>query len=84
MAAPRERGWPHGTTDLLLKAALAPEPIAARAWKAWTRERDFDKVTWPEMRLLAPLAIRLATLDPDSPLRPRIDGLAKRLWTETQ
>src|SRR5262249_9687478 len=26
----------------------------------------------------------LRTLDPDSALRPRIDGLAKRLWTETQ
>ncbi len=79
-----ERSWPRGTVDLLLKAALSPEPLAREAWRAWTTERDFDDVTWWEMRLLTAVALRLPVLDPLSPLRPRVDGLAKQLWTRTQ
>ena len=29
-----ERSWPRGTVDLLLKAALSPEPLAREAWRA--------------------------------------------------
>jgi hypothetical protein len=36
------------------------------------------------MRLLAPLARRIATLDSCSPYRPRLEGLAKSHWTKTQ
>jgi len=80
----RERSWPDGPVHLLLQAALAPEPQAGAAWRAWKAMRDFDDVTWPEMRLLAPISLRLPQLDPDTPLRPRIDGLTKQLWTKTQ
>jgi hypothetical protein len=79
-----ERSWPDGLVHLLLQAVLAPEAQANAAWRAWKAQREFDDVTWPEMRLLAPLSLRLAKLDPDTPLRPRIDGLTKQLWTKTQ
>lgn len=84
MAWRRERSWPDGLVHLLLQAVLAPEPRAQAAWRSWKAQREFDDVTWPEMRLLAPLSLRLAQLDPDTPLRPRIDGLTKQLWTKTQ
>jgi len=80
----RERSWPDGHVHRLLQAALAPDAQARAAWEAWKAQRNFDDVTWPEMRLLAPLSLRLPQLDPDTPLRPRIDGLTKQLWTKTQ
>jgi hypothetical protein len=43
-----------------------------------------DDTTWLELRLLAPLARRLAQLDPHSPHRPRLEGVAKSAWTTTQ
>lgn len=79
-----ERSWPSGSIDLLLRAILTAESTAREAWRAWTRSRQFDDVTWPEMRLLAPLSLRLRELDPHSPLRPRIDGIAKQLWVKSQ
>ncbi len=82
--ANRPRSWPKGVVDLLVRTALCPAPEAARAWQAWKQARDFDDITWDEMRLLVPVAARLVELDPASPLRPRIDGLAKHLWTRTQ
>lgn len=82
--ARRPRSWPKGVVELLVKTAICPPPEAARAWQAWKESRNFDDITWDEMRLLVPVAARLAELDPRSPLRPRIDGLAKHLWTRTQ
>src|SRR5262245_49750713 len=70
--------------DLLLRANLAPDDQAVRAWRDWLRMRSLDDATWPELRLLAPLARRIAALDPYSPFRPRLEGLAKANWTKTQ
>lgn len=78
------RSWPTGRVALLVRAALCPPAEAARAWQDWKAARNFDDITWDEMRLLVPVAARLAELDPTSPLRPRIDGLAKQIWTRTQ
>jgi hypothetical protein len=36
------------------------------------------------MRLVAAFSERIAEIDPASPLRPRIEGLTKHLWTTTQ
>jgi hypothetical protein len=38
----------------------------------------------PEKQLIAAFAQRIGELDPTSPLRPRIEGLGKLLWTVTQ
>jgi hypothetical protein len=78
------KSWPTGVVAMLVKAALCPPDEAARAWQDWKAARNFDDITWNEMRLLVPVAARLAELDPASPLRPRIDGLAKQIWTRTQ
>lgn len=77
------RGWPRGAVHLLLRANLAEAESAALAWRTWRDNADFEKATWPEMRLLAPLAARIALFDPETPLLPRINGLAKNLWTKT-
>ena len=53
----RGRGWPDPHIHLLLRALLSPEAQARQAWAAWLAIRDFDDVTWEEMRLLAPLAL---------------------------
>jgi hypothetical protein len=78
------KSWPTGRVAMLVRAALCPPTEASRAWQDWKAARNFDDITWDEMRLLVPVAARLAELDPASPLRPRIDGLAKQIWTRTQ
>ena len=75
---------PRRSLHLLLQANLAPDDVAARAWQDWQRMRSIEDATWLEVRLLAPLARRIATLDPRSPLRPRLEGLAKAHWSKTQ
>ncbi|HET6390220.1 nucleotidyltransferase family protein [Hyphomicrobium sp.] len=75
---------PAPQIDLLLQACLAPPDAARAAWHRWLKNRELDDASWPEMRILAPLSGRLRTLDPDSTYRPRIEGLAKSHWTQTQ
>jgi hypothetical protein len=78
------RYWPPETQITLLAAALAaPEPAAA-AWRSWLATRDLDTASWPEVRLLAALAPRIAELDPESPLAPRLRGISRFVWTRTQ
>lgn len=79
------KGWPSEGIELLLKACiLADDDQAREAWHRWTARRDFDGVSRHEMRLLSALSVRLGALDPDSPLRPRVEGLARAHWTQTQ
>ncbi len=75
---------PRPSIDLLLKAVLLPLDEARNAWRAWVALRDFDAVTADEVRLLAVLSARLGDIDPDSPLRPRISGVARADWTRSQ
>jgi hypothetical protein len=75
---------PSRSIDLLLRANLAPDDAAGQAWRDWQRVRSVDGATWLEMRLLAPLARRLAQLDPRSPYRATLEGVAKASWTRTQ
>jgi Uncharacterised nucleotidyltransferase len=75
---------PNRSINLLLQANLASDDTAVRAWRDWLRARCLEDATWSEARLLAPLARRIATLDPNSPLRSRLEGLAKAHWTQTQ
>jgi hypothetical protein len=75
---------PNRSINLLLQVNLASDGRAVRAWRDWLRVRSLEDTTWSEARLLAPLARRIATLDPTSPLRARLEGLAKAHWTQTQ
>ncbi len=78
------RSWPVGPIDLLLQTGLAPEERARQAWAVWASTRDFERISGAERRLVAAFSERIGTLDPLSPLRPRIDGLTKLLWTRAQ
>lgn len=75
---------PAPEIDLLLQACLAPPEVARAAWHRWLASRELDDASWPEMRLLAPLSARMRSLDPNSAYLPRIEGLAKSHWTQTQ
>ncbi len=75
---------PPETQILLLIAALGADAPALAAWRRWTELRDLDTASWPEVRLIAAMAPRLARLDPDSPYLPRIKGISRFVWTRTQ
>jgi len=83
-AAVLRRYWPPETQLLLLRAILAGPEAAGAAWRAWCAMRDLDSASWPEVRLLANLAGRLPALDPGSALIPRIQGIRRFVWTQTQ
>jgi hypothetical protein len=76
--------WPGPLVDRLLRAALAKELNAAAAWRAYEAAVDFHGLTPAEVELLGLVAGRLATLAPESPMRPRIGGIARKNWSRTQ
>lgn len=75
---------PRGGLDLLVRAALAQEPQAREAWRTWRAERDLDTTSWSEVRMLAAVAGRIALLEEDADVRPRVEGIRKFLWVHTQ
>jgi hypothetical protein len=68
----------------LLRAGLDERLPAASAWQRWKQLRDLDTVTWEEHKGLARIAVRLIELDPQCRYRPRLQGLAKAHWTQSQ
>jgi hypothetical protein len=70
--------------DLLAQAALAPEDQAIAAWRAWRASHDIDTTPWPAVRMLGAVAARISRLEPDAPIRPRLAGIRKFLWTQSQ
>lgn len=75
---------PRGGLDLLVRAALAPEAEARAAWRRWRAEHDLDTTSWSEVRMLAAVAGRIASLEEDADVRPRVEGIRKFLWVHTQ
>ena len=75
---------PRGGLDLLVRAALAPEVEARAAWRRWRAEHDLDTTSWSEVRMLAAVAGRIAMLEEDADVRPRVEGIRKFLWVHTQ
>jgi hypothetical protein len=70
--------------DLLARAALAPEAEAIAAWRAWRAAYDIDTTPWNEVRMLGAVASRIAMLEPDAAIRPRVLGIRKFLWVHSQ
>lgn len=79
-----KRSWPSASLLLLLKAYSAPDDAAAKAWREWVSTGDLDKSGWPEVRLLAAVAERLPVLDPNTPIRGRLEGIRRFVWTRNQ
>jgi hypothetical protein len=78
------RYWPPESQILLVIAAIGEPDAALAAWRGWLARRDLDTASWPEVRLLAAVSTRLPDLDPDSPLLPRLQGIRRFIWTQTQ
>jgi len=70
--------------DLLARAALAPLDEAVVAWRTWRSEFDIDATPWAEVRMLGAVAPRIEQLEPDSLIRPRVGGIRKFLWVNSQ
>lgn len=75
---------PTGRLDLLVRAALAPDDEARAAWLAWRSVADLDVAPWNEVRMLGAIAGRIARLEPDAAIRPRVAGFRRRIWTLNQ
>lgn len=75
---------PVGPLDLLVKAALAPPDIAREAWRTWRRGYTLDETPWNEVRLLGAVAERIDWLEPDAEIVPRMKGIQKFLYAQTQ
>ena len=75
---------PAGPLDLLVKAALAPEAAAQAAWQAWRRGYALDETPWNEVRLLGAVADRISWLEPTADISPRIKGIQKFLYAQSQ
>ncbi len=75
---------PIGPLDLLVKAALAPPPVAEAAWAEWRKGYALDETPWNEVRLLGAVAQRIGWLEPDADILPRIRGIQKFLYAQSQ
>jgi Uncharacterised nucleotidyltransferase len=78
------RLWPDEQRGLLLGAALLDDAKATSCWNNWTRHLDIETATWEDHKIFARLAGRLRDIAPESPYRPRLEGLAKAHWTQSQ
>lgn len=75
---------PVGPLDLLVRAALAPPEVARPAWQAWRRSYTIDETPWNEVRLLGAVAQRMDWLEPEADILPRMKGIQKFLYAQTQ
>jgi hypothetical protein len=83
---PRSRvpSLPSGRLDLLVRAALLDGEQARTAWQAWRQVADLDTAPWSQLRMLEVIAGRIADLEPDASIRPRVAGYCRRIWTLNQ
>ncbi len=76
--------WPRGGRDLLLRAAIVQDLAEAeRAFAAWLTTHDFNDVTFAEQRLLVAVSARLPATTEASPVRARLKGIERMLWTHS-
>lgn len=81
---PAVASLPAGRLDLLVRAALAADEEARTAWLAWRAVADLDVAPWNEVRMLGVIAGRIAALEPDAAIRPRVAGFRRKIWTLNQ
>jgi hypothetical protein len=75
---------PKGRLDLLVRAALLDDEEARAAWLAWRQVADLDTAPWNEVRLIGVVAGRIADLEPEAAIRPRVVGFRRKIWTLNQ
>ncbi|MGI9514583.1 MAG: nucleotidyltransferase family protein [Anderseniella sp.] len=79
-----QQGWPDPDTDLLVRASTLPPREARQCWRKWKSANDIDDCNWPQFKLLTRFSGRLPMVDPECPEIPRLNGMAKALWTNSQ
>lgn len=79
-----KRYWPPEDQLLLLEAALTDSESARAAWNRWLETRSLDTASWEEVRLLCAIVKRVREFDSRSPLLPRLEGIRKFVWSQTQ
>ncbi len=75
---------PKGADEALLRAITLPDNEAQDAFLAFEREADFENLPWSSYRLLSLLSRRIATIAPNSLLRPRITGIERAVWVRSR
>lgn len=78
------QAWPDPDTDMLIKSTLLPPDRAQEYWRKWKSQNDIDECTWPQFKILARFSGRLPEIDRECPEIPRLHGMAKALWTNSQ
>ena len=69
--------------ELLLRAATDPDgDVAAKMWKAWTREIDLEEAPYPELRLLTAAYGHLTRVAPSLKLPNKLRGKARATFAE--
>ncbi|MDF1825631.1 MAG: nucleotidyltransferase family protein [Verrucomicrobiales bacterium] len=77
--------WPDETQRLLLKACfLKDDDDCLAAWDEWQRRVPLDFVDGSSARLLLPLRDRLRRVARTLPRMPRIEGVVRFHWAQTQ
>jgi hypothetical protein len=76
---------PRPEQDLLLRAALLPDPAqAAEAYARWTARVDLDRLDFGSLQLLPLLAQRPGGVPDDDALARQIRHVARFSWLRTQ
>jgi len=77
--------WPSGGRDLLLKAALLPQPeMALDHFARWLALQDLDDAVFADHRLLAAILERHGPALARFAEYPRLKGIQRKLWTESR
>ena len=90
MTVPRSLPWPKGcwpdeTQRLLLKACfLRDDDECLAAWDEWQRRVPLDFIDGSSARLLLPLRDRMRRIERELPRMPRIEGVVRFHWAQTQ
>ena len=71
------------TNQFLVEATVGTGYQAERAFQAWKRDADFDRLDLAAYRLLPMLGMNLQSCGIDDPLLGRLGGIYKRVWLET-
>jgi len=83
---PHFRGyrWPDERQRMLLRAALSPGDVAAKAWNEWLETGSLDDIDGPSFALLPAVWRNLRSNEGSLPEAGRLKGMYRRTWYQNQ